>query len=55
MFGFIEAGKMTATAAQYPKEIGKIAAESAYKFISGEKISKEIKVPVKLITLEDIK
>ncbi len=54
-YKLIEAGKMTATAAQYPKEIGKIAAESAYKFISGEKISKEIKVPVKLITLEDIK
>ena len=54
-YKLIEAGKMTATAAQYPKEIGKIAAESAYKFISGEKISKEIKIPVKLITLEDIK
>lgn len=46
----IENGKMTATAVQYPKEIGKIAAESAYKYFNGEKIPEEIKVPVKLFS-----
>lgn len=46
----IKAGKLTATAAQYPKEIGKIAAESAYRYLKGDPIAHEIKVPVKLIT-----
>lgn len=50
----IKAEKLTATVAQYPKEIGKIAAESAYKDLSGEKIQKEIKVPVKLLTKDNI-
>lgn len=50
----IKAEKLTATVAQYPKEIGKIAAESAYKDLSGEKILKEIKVPVKLLTKDNI-
>lgn len=50
----IKAEKLTATAAQYPKEIGRIAAESAYKFLAGEPIPHEIKVPVKLITKENI-
>ena len=50
----IKAEKLTATVAQYPKEIGKIAAESAYKDLAGEKIQKEIKVPVKLLTKDNI-
>ena len=50
----IKANKLTATVAQYPKEIGKIAAESAYKDLSGKKILKEIKVPVKLLTKDNI-
>lgn len=50
----IKAGKLTATAAQYPKEIGKIAAESAYKHLAGEKIPHEIKVPVQLITKDNL-
>ena len=50
----IKTEKLTATVAQYPKEIGKIAAESAYKDLSGESIQKEIKVPVKLLTKDNI-
>lgn len=50
----IELGKLTATAAQYPKEIGKIAAESAYKYLMGEHVAHEIKVNVKLITKENL-
>lgn len=50
----IKAEKLTATVAQYPKEIGKIAAESAYKDLAGEEIQKEIKVPVKLLTKDNI-
>lgn len=45
----IKAGKLTATSAQFPKEIGRMAAEAAYKKLNGEKIEHEIKVPVELI------
>lgn len=50
----IENGKLTATAAQFPVKIGNIAAETAYKKLSGEKVEKYIKVPVKLITKENM-
>jgi ribose transport system substrate-binding protein len=45
----IKEGKMTATAAQSPKGIGKIAAESAYKLFNKQKIERLILVPVFLI------
>lgn len=45
----IQEGKMTATAAQSPKGIGKIAAESAYKLLKHEPVEKLILVPVFLI------
>jgi ribose transport system substrate-binding protein len=45
----IKEGKMTATAAQSPKGIGKIAAESAYKIFSKQKVERLILVPVFLI------
>ena len=45
----IKDGKITATSAQFPKEIGKIAVEQAYKHLSGEKIVEEILVPVELV------
>lgn len=50
----IENGKLTATAAQFPVKIGNIAAETAYKKLSGEKVDKYIKVPVKLLTKENM-
>ena len=50
----IKTGKLAATVAQYPKEIGKIAAETAYKAMKGEEIPKEIKVPVKLLTKDNL-
>jgi ribose transport system substrate-binding protein len=42
----IKKGEMTATAAQSPKGIGKTAAEAAYKILKGEKVNKNIPVPV---------
>lgn len=45
----IKDGKLTATAAQFPKQIGVIAVEQAYKVLAGEKIEKEILVPVELV------
>ncbi|QCX34864.1 sugar ABC transporter substrate-binding protein [Caloramator sp. E03] len=50
----IKQGKMIATAAQFPKEIGKIAAEAALRKLAGEKIEHEIKVPVILIDKNNV-
>jgi ribose transport system substrate-binding protein len=49
----IEAGKLYSTSAQFPKEIGRVAAEKAYDHLAGKPVEKEIKTPVKLITKEN--
>lgn len=49
----ILAGKLHSTSAQYPREIGRIAAEKAYEHLSGKTVAKDIVVPVKLITKEN--
>lgn len=49
----IRAGKLHSTSAQFPKEIGRVAAEKAYDHIAGKAVEKEIKIPVKLITKEN--
>lgn len=51
----IRAGKMTATAAQSPVEIGRIAAGEAYKYLAGEPVEHDIKVPVKLIDTDGLR
>ncbi|RGY98213.1 sugar ABC transporter substrate-binding protein [Clostridium sp. AM58-1XD] len=45
----IKEGKMYASAAQYPKEIGKISIETAYKVLNGETVEKDTKVDSGLI------
>jgi ribose transport system substrate-binding protein len=50
----IRAGKLHSTSAQFPKEIGKIAAEKAYDHLAGKTVEKDIKVPVKLITKDNV-
>lgn len=49
----ILAGKLYSTSAQFPAEIGKVAAEKAYDHLAGKAVEKDIKVPVKLITREN--
>jgi ribose transport system substrate-binding protein len=49
----IQAGKLHSTSAQFPKEIGRIAAEKAYDHLAGKPVEKDIKIPVKLITKEN--
>jgi len=49
----ILAGKLHSSSAQFPKEIGKVAAEKAYEHLAGKPVEKDIKVPVKLITREN--
>ena len=48
----VKAGRLLSTSAQFPKEIGRIAAEKAYDGIAGKPVEKEVKVEVKLITKE---
>lgn len=45
---------MLATAAQYPSEIGQNAANQLYNMIEGRNVEKKIKVPVNLISIENI-
>ena len=46
--------RMTATAGQSPRQIGKIAANRAYKILSDEPVEKIIKLPTKLLSSENI-
>ncbi|AEJ18293.1 sugar ABC transporter substrate-binding protein [Gracilinema caldarium] len=46
--------KMTATAAQSPVEIGRVAADMAYRIIKGEKVDKQIYVPIYIINKENV-
>jgi ribose transport system substrate-binding protein len=49
----IKAGKLLSTSAQFPKEIGRIAAEKLYAQIEGKPVEKDVKVRVELITAEN--
>jgi len=49
----IKAGKMLSTSAQFPREIGRIAAEKMYEHLAGKAVEKDIKVRVELITKEN--
>ncbi len=49
----IKDGKMLSSCAQEPLEIGRIAVEKAYDFISGKQVDKDIRVPVKLVNKEN--
>jgi len=49
----IKAGKLHSTSAQFPKEMGRVAAEKAYAHFAGQPVEKDIKIPVKLITREN--
>ena len=49
----IISGKLHSTSAQYPKEIGRVAAEKIYDHIAGRLVDKDIKVPVTLITKDN--
>ena len=49
----IKAGKMLSTSAQFPAEIGKVAAQKMYDHLEGKPVDKDIKVRVELITKEN--
>lgn len=50
----IAEGLMDASAAQFPTEIGKEASKVIYQLLNGETADKNIQVPVRLITKEDV-
>ena len=45
----IKAGKLHSTSAQFPREIGRLAAGKLYEYLEGKPVAKSVKVPVKLI------
>ncbi len=49
----IKAGKLLSTSAQFPRQIGRIAAEKAYQYLEGKPVEKEVVVPVELITRDN--
>ena len=49
----IKAGKLLSSSAQFPKEIGRIAAQKMYEHLEGKTVEKDIKVRVELITKEN--
>jgi ribose transport system substrate-binding protein len=49
----IKAGKLHSSSAQFPREIGKIAAQKAYDNLEGKPVEKDVKVRVELITKEN--
>lgn len=50
----IKEGIMQASAAQFPSEIGRQAADAVYRLLAGERVEKDILVPVELITQENV-
>jgi ribose transport system substrate-binding protein len=46
----IKDGKMLASTAQMPKEIGRVAVAKAYDHLAGKQVEKKVLVPVKLVT-----
>lgn len=50
----IKEGIMQASAAQFPSEIGKKAADIAYMLLEGKSVERNILVPVELITQENV-
>ena len=49
----IKAGKLLSSSAQFPKRIGRVAAETMYEHLAGKTVPKDIKIPVKLVTKEN--
>lgn len=50
----VEAGFMEATAAQFPREIGREAAQAMYRILQGEAVESVVKIRTELITKENL-
>ncbi len=49
----IRDGKIHSSSAQFPREIGRVAATKAYEHLSGKTVEKDIRIPVKSVTKEN--
>ncbi len=49
----IDEGRMLASIAQFPSEMGRIAVESAHKLLQGEKLAETLTVRIELVTKSD--
>ena len=50
----IKEGMLSASAAQFPSRIGQTAADVIYQLLNGEKVEKNILVPVELVTQKNV-
>lgn len=50
----VEAGALYASVAQQPRELGRIAVQNAVKAARGDKVQETVKVPVKVVTRENV-
>jgi len=50
----VAAGKLFSTSVQFPREIGRIAAQRAYDYLNDYPVEKSIKVPLELVTPENV-
>jgi ribose transport system substrate-binding protein len=51
----VKEGKLAATVAQQPAEMGRLAVEMAVKYLRGEKVEEFIPVPLSLVTKDTVK
>ncbi|WP_077609221.1 sugar ABC transporter substrate-binding protein [Clostridium sp. Marseille-P2415] len=51
----LDMGYVTGTSAQSPKSIGRVAAETAYRYLAGEPVDQYISLPSTLITRDNLK
>ncbi|WP_406008820.1 substrate-binding domain-containing protein [Streptomyces sp. NBC_00637] len=50
----VENGTLYASVAQQPSQLGRIAVDNALKALQGKKVEKTVKVPVKVVTKENV-
>ena len=50
----VEGGTLYASVAQQPSQLGKIAVDNALRALKGEKVEETVKVPVKVVTKENV-
>ncbi|TXS40495.1 transporter [Streptomyces sp. uw30] len=50
----VEGGSLYASVAQQPTQLGRIAVDNALKALKGEKVQQTVKVPVKVVTKENV-
>ena len=50
----VSEGKLAGTAAQFPEEMGKVAAQQAYKALAGEEIPAEILIDVEMVNADTL-